>query len=68
MENDCINNMILIFKFLGSPESLFQRGAVVLNIGKNFIFLEVKLRIYEIHLQQQIHDTSKERVKNDNWV
>ena len=27
-----------MLKFLGSPELLFQRGAVVLKIGENFIF------------------------------
>ena len=54
-------------KFLGSPELLLQRGAVVLKIGKNFI-LEVILRISEIHLQQLIHDTSKEWLKNDYWA
>ena len=27
-----------MLKFLGSPELLLQRGAVVLKIGKNFIF------------------------------
>ena len=52
-----------MLKFLGSPELLLQRGAVVLKFGKNCPFLEVKLRISEIHLQQQIHDTSKEWLK-----
>ena len=28
----------------------------------------MKLRISEIHLQQQIHDSDKERLKNDHWV
>ena len=28
----------------------------------------MKLQISEIHLQQQIHDTSKEWLKNDYWV
>ena len=27
-----------MLEFLGSPELLFQRGAVVLKIGENFIF------------------------------
>ena len=31
-------------------------------------FLEVKLRTSEIHLQQQIHDTSKDWLKNDYSV
>ena len=31
-------------------------------------FLEVKLRISEIYLKQQIHYTGEERLKNDNWV
>ena len=56
-----------MLKFLGSPELLFQRGAVLLK-GKAS-FLEVKLRISEIHLQQQqqqLHDISKEKMKNDN--
>ena len=56
-----------MLKFLGSPELLFQRGAMVLKFGKNFIF-EVKLGISEIHLQQQIHDNGTERLKNDHWV
>ena len=51
-----------MLKFLGSPELLSQRGAVVLKFGKNFI-LEVKLRISEINLEQQIYDTGKERLK-----
>ena len=57
-----------MLKFLGSPELLFQRGAVLLKFGKAS-FLEVKLRISEIHLQQQqqqLHDISKEKMKNDN--
>ena len=54
-----------MLKFLGSPELLFQRGAVVLKLAKAS-FLEVKLRISEIHLQQQIHDIGKERLKNDH--
>ena len=53
-----------MLKFLGSLELVFQRGAVVVKFGKTS-FLEVKLRISEIHLQHQIHDTSKERLKND---
>ena len=36
----------------------------MLKIGET-IFLERKLRISEIHLQQQIHDTSKEILKNN---
>ena len=53
-----------MLKFLASPELLFQRGAVVLKFGKTS-FLEVKLRFFEIQLQQQIHDISNERQKND---
>ena len=60
-----MNDMASMLKFLGSPELLFQRGAVVLKFEKKII-LEVKLRISEIHLHQQIHDTSKERLKNDH--
>ena len=44
----------------------FSKGAVVLKFGKKTSFLEVKLQISEIHLQQQIHDTGKERLKNDH--
>ena len=51
-----------MLKFLGSPELLVQKGAMVLKFCKTS-FLEVKLRISEIHLQQQIHDTGKERSK-----
>ena len=38
---------------------IFQRGAMVLKFGKNFIF-RIEIAISEIHLQQQIHDTGKE--------
>ena len=31
-------------------------------------FFEVKLRFSAIHLKQQIHDISKERLENDYWV
>ena len=54
-----------MLKFLGSPELLFQSGAMVLKFGKTS-FLEVKLRISEIHLQQQIQHTVKEILKNDH--
>ena len=40
----------------------FSRWAMVSKFGKTS-FLEVKLRISEIHLQQQIHDSDKERLK-----
>ena len=40
-----------------------KRGSGV-KFGKNFICR--KLHISEIHLQQQILDTSKERLKNDH--
>ena len=39
-----------------------KRGSSV-KIWQKTSFLEVKLRISEIHLQQQIHDTSKELLK-----
>ena len=55
-----------MLKFLGSPELLIQRGAMVLKFGKKKSFLEVKFRVSEIHLQQQIHDTSNERLKIDH--
>ena len=41
-----------------------KRGSGV-KIWQKTSFLEVKLRISEIHLQRGIHETSKERLKND---
>ena len=45
----------------------FKEGQWCLNLAKTS-FLEVKLQSSEIHLQQQMHDTSKERLKNNYWV
>ena len=45
-----------ILKALGSPDLLFQRGSVMLN-------LKVKLRISETYLKQHIHNTSTDSLK-----
>ena len=50
--------------FLDRRNYFFKEGSGV-KILQKLHFLEVNLRISEIHLQQQIHDTSKERLKND---
>ena len=60
-----MNDMTRCLSFLYRQNYLVEEGQWCLNLAKTS-FLEVKLRISEIHLQQQIHDTSKERLKNDN--
>ena len=47
----------------------FPRGGAGPFLARSLLaktsFLEVKSQISEIHLQQQIRDLSKERLKND---
>ena len=49
----------------GMAGIIFLKRGNSVKILQKTSFLEVKLRISEIHLQQQIHDTGKERLKND---
>ena len=67
MESDRMNDMARWWSFLDRRNYFFKEGQWCENLAKTSI-LEVKLRISEIHLQQQIHDTGEERLKNDYWV
>ena len=42
----------------------FSKRGNGVKIRQKTSFLEVKLRVSEIHLQQQIHDTGKKRLKH----
>ena len=46
----------------------FSKRRNGVKIWQKLHFIEVKSRISEIHLQQHIHDTGRERLKNDHLV
>ena len=52
---------------MGRCNYFLKRVVVVLKMVKTS-FLEAKLQIYEIHLQQQMHNTSIDTLKNDHLV
>ena len=53
-----------MLKFLGSPELLFQRGAIVLKFGKNFIF---RSEIANFWNPFAATDTSHRQRKTEKW-
>ena len=53
-----------MLKFLVSPELLFERGAVVLKFGKNFIF---RSEIVNFWNQFKATDTWHQQRKTEKW-
>ena len=70
--------MCVIVDNIGQDSSIPVRRRMLIMVGLRHVlatldsektsFLEVKLQISQLHLQKQIHDTSKERLKNDYLV
>ena len=70
--------MCVIVDNMGQDSSIPVRRRMLIMVGLRHVlatldsektsFLEVKLQISQLHLQKQIHDTSKERLKNDYLV
>ena len=70
--------MCVIVDNMGQDSSIPVRRRMLIIVGLRHVlatldsektsFLEVKLQISQLHLQKQIHDTSKERLKNDYLV
>ena len=70
--------MCVIVDNIGQDSSIPVRRRMLIMVGLRHVlatldsektsFLEVKLQISQLHWQKQIHDTSKERLKNDYLV
>ena len=54
-----------MLKFLRSPELLFQRGAVVLKFGKNFVFRSENASFWNPFAAT---DTWHQQRKTDKWL